>query len=830
MSMKTTFTPFHQITAFVLLMTGCVSQELSASSGVVTEMTRPAGTSVERTVVTENWTLASSAGEVLVYSNATGKLVRRLRPPHAAGSIFATYMAASGDFVVVSDTLWTLCAFNCATGKHLWNAEMPYNWMVKSLATDGNRVAAGSPDSMSPQSAIPAEGTVAIFHSGTGQWLAADHSPWGQTTALYGDAVALSGPWMAVGARAYDAPGYSNNGMVVVKHTSGTENYLFAPDLQNADGFGKAVAISGNTLYVGTSLRDRVYLFDLRTLAYIGAINEPAAPIGGFGQELTASGHLLAINSADGAWLYDRQSGALTSIFAGAAGGDPVKRGIGLCGGHAAAPVLGRLFRVTNIGSSLGGNEVSTVGSSVAGGSMASFGDASLSSMGIASFVARLKGATVTTANDTSLWQGAAGSNGQILREGTLYGSNRAGTAFSPSFSDDGGSTFFMSRSSTGVAGLWRYTGASTAAVLVPGGSIMLPGNLSVTVSKIHSAGAVQTSSSIANISLKAGNGVYADNDSLITRPNLISFVEAREGSESGLPGALFAQLHPRLAAAGIRLAFSSFLMGRLPQTNAAVFTKTLAGANIAAMEKGDSPVGVSGQFSDAVVSGFQGEAVSTGATLFRCTYKTAKFSAEALMAYNHGTSADHSIAWVRGQVPGLAAGVTWKRFLKVFAADNGGAFFLAQIGGPGITPANDLGFWHCALGSTTPKLLAGEGSFLPSSGGASISSIQQVDASRDGTWTLLASLTRSPASRNQILIGGNIASDLGFEVIARKGIAVDRPTPSVLLGLGLPANHTNAAGMAASGNGRFAHDGKVLHRSLYKEGTALTISGIWGY
>jgi hypothetical protein len=35
---------------------------------------------------------------------------------------------------------------------------------------------------------------------------------------------------------------------------------------------------------------------------------------------------------------------------------------------------------------------------------------------------------------------------------------------------------------------------------------------------------------------------------------------------------------------------------------------------------------------------------------------------------------------------------------------------------------------------------------------------------------------------------------------------------------------------MAAAGNGRFAHDGKVLHLSKYKEGMALNISGIWGY
>ena len=538
--MKSTFNSFRQMTAIVVLVLGCSIEGLVASPGVVNELKLPKGATASSTAVTESWTLATSAGEVLVYSNVSGVLVRRLRPPHPAGSIFGKYIAASGDFVVVSDRLWSLCAFNCATGKHLWDANLPNNGLVKSLSTDGGRVAAGEPDSSSPASAILFEGLVSVFHAGTGQLLVHDRTTWGQTAAVYGESVALSGPWMAVGAYGHDSPGYSNSGMVVVKHSSGTENYLLAPDIQSAAGFGTSVAISGNTLYVGTLTRDRVYLFDLRTLAHIQTVVEPSPSIAGFGQQLTASGHLLAINSADGAWLYDRQSGALTSLFAGAAGADPVKGGMGLCGGNAAAPIVGRLFRATNVGSSLGGSDVTKVGSAVAGGTVAGFGDASLSSTGSAAFVARMKGPAVNSANDASLWQKAAGVFGQILREGTTYNGFKAGTAFSPSFSDDGSSTFTLSRSSTGVVGLWKFGGGSSTAMLVPGSNILLPVSNTVTVSKIHSAGPVQTSGAVANVSLKLGSGVYADNDSVIVRPNLISVVEAREGSESGLPGALF--------------------------------------------------------------------------------------------------------------------------------------------------------------------------------------------------------------------------------------------------------------------------------------------------
>ncbi len=822
----------HQMTVCIVVLAGFMSHALFGSSGVVSELNVPAGASVLRTVVTENWTLATSTGEVLVYSNATGNLVRRLKPPQPGAAIFAKHIAAAGDFVVVSNSYRSLSAFNCATGKHLWTTNMPYTWLVDSLATDGNRVAAADRGAMGPQSPIPAEGMVALFRADTGQWTVGDRSSAGQTTGLYGESIALSGPWMVVGMPGYDAPGMSNTGLVVIKHVNGTETFLEAPGKQNLELFGTSVAISGNTVYVGTTTRDRVYLFDIRTQAFIASIDKPSPSITGFGVSLTASGHLLIIQSDQGPWLYDRLTGSLTSIFPGI----PVPqtaRAIGLCGGYAATPSQGKLFRATNVGSSLGGGEVSTIGSNVAGAGVvkiAAFRDASLSAMGHAAFVAQLGGTGVNSANDISLWQGAAGSIELVMRESETYGSTKAGTAFSPCFSDDGGTTFMMSRSSTGSLSLWRRSGSTTASILMPGGYLTLPGGLTVAVARIHCAGAVQTSSSIANASLMTGSGVYADNDSLIVRPNLISPVEAREGSASGLPGALFAQLHPRLAVAGTRIAFSSFLMGRLPQVNAAVFTKTLAGVNVAALEKGSAPAGIISQFPDAVVTGFSGEAVSAAATLIRCTFKTARFSAEALMSYNHSTSARHAIAWVRGQVPGQAAGVTWRRFLKVFPSDNGGAFFLAQIGGPGITAVNDLGFWYCEPGSSSPKLLAGETSFLPGSGNAWIGTIQQVDASRDGTWTVLASLTRSPASRNQILIGGNVASDLGFEVIARKGISVDRPGASPLLGLGMPSNNVNAAGMSAVGNGRFAHDGRVLHFATYKEAKALTISEIWGY
>ena len=805
-----------RLAALSVITSAGIASSLFASQGVVNELTLPSGVSVQNaTAVTESWTLATSTNEILVYSNVSGKLVRRLRPPHAAGIIFGKYIAAAGDFVVVSDASWSLCAFNCATGKHLWDAVMPQHGLVKALATDGKRVAAGEPEASSPTSGFLFEGVVSILDAGTGQVLANDKSTWGQANALYGDAVAVSGPWLAVGSPAYDVSGLTNNGAVVVKNLSGTENIIFAPDASSGAGFGRSVAISGNTLYVGTLMRDRVYLFDIGTLAFVKVIDEPVASITSFGKHLAASGHLLLISSEFGAWLYDRQNDFLGTLFPGTGGATPVQAGASLCGGYAAAPTAGKLYRAKYVGSTLGGSEVMASGEVLTGPGVVkagTFGSASLNPSGVATFSVRQVGSGVTSATDSAIWQGWAGSKVRTMREGTLYGSAKGGSGSNPFFSDDSGSSFWLNRSSTSAVSLWRHTAGSTALLFGPGSNIAIAGYPNLVLSKIYAAGTVQSNGNALNLSLKLGGSVVASNDSIIIRSNTVSSAEAREGGATGLMGALHAQINPRLATAGNRIAFSSFLTGRPTDKNAAAFTKVLGGNSVAAMEKGDVPVGVSAQFPDAVMTSFIGEAVSGGATVVRGTYKTAKFSAEALMSYNHGTGADHCVAWVRGQVPGLPTGVTWKRFLKVFVAENGDTFFLAQIGGTGVTLSSDLGFWHCALGSTTPKLLMREGTIVAGTSPAKIGTIQQVDAHRDGTWTLLASLTGCPSSWNQVLVGGNIASDLSYEVIARKGIVVDRPTPSTLLGLALPTGNTSTTGMASAGTCRFAVDGKVLH------------------
>ena len=815
-----------------------------ASSGVVSTWPLPSNATVGQTAVTPSWTLVASpsttltsskgeqipgAGEVLVYSNATGKLVRRVRSPlpfpHAN---LGRKLAASGDIMVVTDGEYSVRAIHCVTGASLWRYDRPGRYL-NGLAIDSGKVVVGLKDT-NYMSVDILNATTGALSSQIGYFLGTDDFP--------GDAVAAGGGWVVVGSPRSTVGGITGAGFVSVEKPgfAGASYSVAAPDASSSMFFGKAVAISGTSLYVGCSQKNRVYHYDLRTGGFIGAIDPPSPAVFAFGQELSASGHLLLISSVDGPWLYDRQTGSLIRFFLETiATQGYVLRDTSICGQYAVGPAGTKLFRAVRVGGGrLGGNVVVAKGAAaggVTGAKFASLAEATISSMGSGLVAARISGGGATTATDTGIWSGSNGMTSLMLREGAQSGSFRVASAFRPFLSQDDTIAYSFTRSSSGAVGLWRQNAATMTAALLPGGVISLTGGETATVSKLHTASIAQTGSFAASLALKNRGTVNAANDSIIARPGLIYTTDAREGQDSGLMGITHGQLAPRIATTSTCLAFSSFLNGALPTVNAAVFTRQFSFTKLLAMQKGDPAVGVTSQFSDAKVHSFIGESISNGVIVMRGTYKTATLTGEAIWTYNPNTAARHSVAWTRGQVSYFPSGTTWKRFLKVFATDDGATYFLAQISGKLVSPANDMGLWRCNLGSNAPVLILREGATLPSEHGAVVSAIQNLDVSTDGTWALLASLSRSPSAHNQVLLGGKQTTDIGYNVVARKGIAIDRTTgPSTLLGLALPTTTTNAAGMGSIGQSQLADNGKVLHRATFKEATEVVSSGIWGY
>lgn len=816
---------------------------VQGSTGVGSQLAVPKGAAVLLTSTTPAWTIVSNnaanfvtsrgelvpaVGELLVYSNATGKLTRRLRSPVPFPyTNMGSVMAASGDIVVVSEGDHSVRAFNCATGASLWRVDFnPY--AVGGLAIDADRVLVGMVDTLFVQGHVLSLKTGATLSSPG--WLS-------NMDYCNGSSLAICGQWLAIGSPRTTVSGVTGAGVVYIVNPFGASFALAAPTLSGGLQFGNSVAISGTHLYVGNITGNQVHHYDLRTLTYLGEIKPPSPTYTAFGHDLRASGHLLLIRSSDGLWVHDRQTGSLNTLLWSDTGayGAQVVRGGSLCGAQVTAPAGGRLFRAVGVAGGRLGGSIAAVTQTAAGGvssaSYTSLTDATMNAAGGVLFTARIGGGGVSSGSDTGLWTGVSGMNQLRLREGSLSGPTRAGTPFRPFFSVDNSNFFSLNRSSTGAVGLWGGTGSSTPLV-VPGASVVFLGESSpFQVGKVNTASAVLTSAAMANFSLKRGGTVNPGNDSVIARPGLLFNVEAREGSSSGLVNAPHAQLHPRLAASGNRLAFSSFLSGRPSNSNAAVFVKVIGGSQVPAIQKGEVPPGTFGQFPDSSLSNFTGEATTPALTVIRGTYKTAKFSAAGVWSYNNNTADKYSVVWERGQVPSFPAGTVWRRILKVFSTTDGTILFLAQIRGPGITSKNDVGLWRCGLGSNAPTVLVREGQILPGSHEAVLGTIQQVDVGSDGTWALLASLSRCPAAHNQILIGGKVTVDSGFNIITRKGLGIDgAATGAIQLSLALPGNTTDAAGMGNLGQGRAVESSRVLYRATFKHGSELATTSIWGY
>lgn len=111
----TTYRSFLHFLATSLWMAAGTVQ---GSTGVGSQLAVPQGAAIMLTATTPAWTVVSNnaanfvtsrgevvpaVGELLVYSNATGKLTRRLRSPVPFPfANMGSVMAASGDIVVVT--------------------------------------------------------------------------------------------------------------------------------------------------------------------------------------------------------------------------------------------------------------------------------------------------------------------------------------------------------------------------------------------------------------------------------------------------------------------------------------------------------------------------------------------------------------------------------------------------------------------------------------------------------------------------------------------------------------------------------------------------------
>jgi hypothetical protein len=182
----------------------------------------------------------------------------------------------------------------------------------------------------------PHAGRAYLYNASSGDLVHSLRSPVLQNGGAFGNAVAISGTTVAVGAEGQNASGFAGAGQVYLFNaTSGRLiRTLSSPTPQNDGVFGDAVAISGSTVVVGADNENasgydfagHVYVFNASTGAVLQTLTSPnAREVGLFGFSVAVDGATALVGAigenasgtvgAGHAYVFNGTTGALLSTL-----------------------------------------------------------------------------------------------------------------------------------------------------------------------------------------------------------------------------------------------------------------------------------------------------------------------------------------------------------------------------------------------------------------------------------------------------------------------------------------------------------------------------------
>jgi hypothetical protein len=175
----------------------------------------------------------------------------------------------------------------------------------RSVAVSAGVIVVGAPGDVTGDPALYIAGSAHVYAGGGGRWqhrqrlLAFDREPGDG----FGRAVAVDGDTIAVGAEHDDHGDVANAGSVYVFVRSGRawtlEAKLTAPDPRTEAHFGHSLALDGDTLAVGTWATDTVFIFE-RTGAWWSepqVVRATPEQGGNFGHSLALDGDRLIVGA-----------------------------------------------------------------------------------------------------------------------------------------------------------------------------------------------------------------------------------------------------------------------------------------------------------------------------------------------------------------------------------------------------------------------------------------------------------------------------------------------------------------------------------------------------
>jgi drug/metabolite transporter superfamily protein YnfA len=187
----------------------------------------------------------------------------------------------------------------------------------KSVATDGNWVVVSSP--YADSGAFYDSGQAFVFDAATGALLRTLNNPAPAAYDGFGRSVAVSGNTVVVGASYYDDTSAVNPGSAYVfdATTGALLRALSNPTPEPYDSFGYSVAVSGNTVVVGefydaaVGYEGAVHVFDAATGALLRTLTNATAASGDwFGYSVAVSGNIVVVGAPSGDAGTGRAGGA----------------------------------------------------------------------------------------------------------------------------------------------------------------------------------------------------------------------------------------------------------------------------------------------------------------------------------------------------------------------------------------------------------------------------------------------------------------------------------------------------------------------------------------
>ncbi len=296
---------------------------------------------------------ASNSGQVYVFNAATGALIGALANPSPASfDFFGNSVSVSGNTVVVGafydDTEAVnggqAYSFDASTGALIAtlanSSPASGDHFGISVSVSGNTVVVGARSS--DNTAAMDGGQAEVFDSTTGALITTLSNPSPSRDDSFGDAVAVSGNMVVVGADRDDTGATDSGAAYVFDATTGALIATLAnPSLASFEYFGTQVSVSGNTVVVGAMYADTfsgaAYVFDATTGALIATLTNPSPGYGYydnndnffpgdfFGCSVSVSGNTVVVGASQDdteasdsgqAYVFDATTGALIATLA----------------------------------------------------------------------------------------------------------------------------------------------------------------------------------------------------------------------------------------------------------------------------------------------------------------------------------------------------------------------------------------------------------------------------------------------------------------------------------------------------------------------------------